>query len=380
MNTASTENSISRGATNVTQSTPIISDEFEAPENLRLDLQNPRIPDESFESEEEVLEYLLDHADIQELIQSILTSGWLDYEPLIVLEQDNVVLEGNRRLAALRILADEATRERFGIELPEEPGPKSQPQMVRVRRVNSRSDARDYIGFKHINGPFKWDALAKAKYAAEWLSDGATIDHVSRRLGDNHNTIRRLVNGWNVLQQALAEGFNREDTTKKSFPFSHLYTAVARPNVRSYLGLSDDNLSEVLPVQPVPTERSDELRQLMSWLYGQRNEPAVVASQNPDLNRLVEVLGNDNATTMLEATRDLHVAYDQVEDKSLQFSRSLMLTIKQAEDTLRLVGNFDGRPDLMTAGDNLRRTVQSLHGAMKTTKERLEQGEDDYAN
>ncbi len=371
---------MSRAENNVSPITPIIGDQFEAPENLRLDLQNPRIPDESFASEEEVLEYLLDHADIQELIQSILSSGWLDYEPLIVLDNENIVLEGNRRLAALRILADDATRKRFDIELPEEPGPESQPKLVRVRRVNSRSDARDFIGFKHINGPFKWDALAKAKYAAEWLSDGATIDHVSRRLGDNHNTIRRLVNGWYVLQQALAEGFNREETTKRSFPFSHLYTAVARPNVRSYLGLQDDNLSEVLPVPPVPTERGDNLRQLMSWLYGQRNEPAVVVSQNPDLNRLVEVLGNDNARTMLEATRDLHSAYDQVEDKSLQFSRSLMLTIKQAEDTLRLVGNFDGRADLMTAGDNLKRTVQSLHGAMKTTKERLEQGEDNDAN
>jgi hypothetical protein len=380
MNTDSTERSMSRAINNVTKNTPIIGDEFEAPANLRLDLQNPRIPDESFESEEEVLEYLLDHADVQELIQSILTSGWLDYEPLIVLEQDNVVLEGNRRLAALRILADEGIRERLDIVLPEEPGPKSQPPQVRVRRVKSRSDARDFIGFKHINGPFKWDALAKAKYAAEWLSEGATIVHVSRRLGDNHNTIRRLVNGWNVLQQAHAEGFSREDTTKKSFPFSHLYTAIARPNVKSYLGLQDDDFSQVLPGRPVPPERRDELRQLMSWLYGQKNEPAVIASQNPDLNRLVEVLGNDNARTMLEATRNLHIAYDQIEDKSLQFSRSLMLTIKQAEDTLRLVGNFDGRPDLMTAGDNLRRSVQSLHGAMKTIKERIEQGEDNDAN
>jgi hypothetical protein len=144
--------------------------------------------------------------------------------------------------------------------------------------------------------------------------------------------------------------------------------------------LQDDEFSQVLPGLPVPPERRDELRQLMSWLYGQKNEPAVIASQNPDLNRLVEVLGNDNARTMLEATRNLHIAYDQIEDKSLQFSRSLMLTIKQAEDTLRLVGNFDGRPDLMTAGDNLRRTVQSLHGAMKTIKELIEQGEDNDAN
>ena len=113
----------------------------------------------------------------------------------------------------------------------------------------------------------------------------------------------------------------------------------------------------------------------MSWLYGQKNEPSIISSQNPDLNRLVEVLGNETARTMLEASRDLSVAYSQVEDKTLQFSRSLMLTIKQAEDTLKLVGNYDGRADLMSAGDNLRRTVLSLHGAMKAARDRAEEGD-----
>jgi hypothetical protein len=113
----------------------------------------------------------------------------------------------------------------------------------------------------------------------------------------------------------------------------------------------------------------------MSWLYGQKNQPTVIASQNPDLNRLVEVLGNETARTMLETTRDLRVAYEQVEDKTLHFSRSLMLAIKQAEDSLKLVGNYDGRADLMSAGDNLRRTILSLHGAMKAAKARLDEGD-----
>lgn len=350
-------------------------DDFADPKDLHLDLQNPRIPDESFGSEDDVLEYLLDHADVDELVQSILSSGWLDYEPLIVLEQGKVVLEGNRRLAALRIIADADLRARLKIDLPSDPGPEAKPDAVRVRWVKSRRDARDFIGFKHINGPFKWDALAKAKYAAEWVREGGDINQISRRLGDNHNTVSRLVNGWSVLQQSVAEGFNREATTKKSFPFSHLYTALARPSVRRYLGLPEDDISSVLPDRPVPKTNIDELRRLMSWLYGQKNEPSVIASQNPDLNRLVDVLGNRTAMAMLEASRDLNVAYGQVEDKVLQFSRSLMLTIKQAEDSLRLVANYDGRGDLMSAGDNLRRTVLSLHSTMKAARDRAEEGD-----
>lgn len=350
-------------------------DDFASPGDLHLDLMNPRVPDEKFDDEDTVLEYLLDHADVDELVQSILSSGWLDYEPLIVLNDGNVVLEGNRRLAALRILSNADLRARLKIELPEQPGPAATPDYVRIRRVNARSDARDFIGFKHINGPFKWDALAKAKYAAEWFRDGGDINQISRRLGDNHNTVSRLVNGWNVMHQSLNAGFDRENTTKKSFSFSHLYTALARPNVRRYLGLPDAEISEVLAPNPVPVEKVEDLQRFMSWLYGQKNEPSVIGSQNPDLNRLVEVLGNEPARTMLEATRDLDVAYGQVEDKTLQFSRTLMLAIKQAEDTLKLVGNFDGRADLMSAGDNLRRTVLSLHGAMKAARDRAEEGD-----
>jgi hypothetical protein len=349
--------------------------EFESPAKLHLDLMNPRIPDEAFENEEMVLDYLVDHADVDELVQSILSSGWLDYEPLIVVDPGNIVVEGNRRLAALRIISDQALRSRLKIELPVAPSAGAAPAYVRIRRVKSRTDARDFIGFKHINGPYKWDSLAKAKYAAEWFREGGDINQISRRLGDNHNTVSRLVNGWNVLHQALELGFDRDNTTKRSFPFSHLYTALARPNVRRYLGLPDDDISSVLAKDPIPREKTENLQTLMSWLYGQKNEPAVIASQNPDLNRLVEVLGNDTARTMLEATRDLNVAYGQVEDKTLQFSRTLMLTIKQAEDTLKFVGNYDGRADLMSAGDNLRRTVLSLHGAMKAARDRAEEGD-----
>ena len=115
---------------------------------------------------------------------------------------------------------------------------------------------------------------------------------------------------------------------------------------------------------------------IQSILSGRRNEPAVIRSQNPDLNRLVAVLGNDNARSMLESTRDLAAAYDQVEDKHLKFSQTLMATIRDAEETLKLVPHFDGRGDLMSAGDNLRRTVSTLHAAMKRAHEQAEAGDD----
>lgn len=360
---------------------PTPTDRMEEPGKLVFDLRNPRSPDETFPNQAAVLDYLVESADIDELVKSILSAGWMDYEPLIVQVPENIVLEGNRRLAALRLITDGALRTRLKYSLPNVPAPASAPQFVRVKDVKERSEARAFIGFKHINGPFKWDALAKAKFAAEWLQDGTTdLTTVSRTLGDNHNTVRRLVNGWAILQQALGDGFKRDHMTRRAFPFSHLYTALARPNVRTFLGLPPDSPTEVLTKSPVPSDHLPQLREVMSWLYGQRGEPSVILSQNPDLNRLVDVLGNTSAMAMLQGTRSLDRAYEVVEDKGQRFSQALMATIRQCEEALRLVANFDREPSLLSAGENLLKTSRALRDQMRRILDGETDGEAGHGN
>lgn len=246
--------------------------DFIAPADLHFDRENPRFIDLGFTDEADIVRELYDQADVDELIQSILSASYIDFEPLIVLRNSNIVLEGNRRLAALRLITDETLRKKLKISLPAIEDPKPLPEKVRVLLVDHRDDARSFIGFKHINGPFKWDALAKAKYAAKWYESGGDINTISRTLGDNHNTVRRLVNGWFALQQALKDGFDLSQISKKSFAFSHLYTALTRASVRDYLGLNTEDLSAPPQTDPIPAEKRNELQQLMSWLYGQEHK------------------------------------------------------------------------------------------------------------
>ena len=343
---------------------PTVNDEFIDPVELSLDLKNPRMPDATFENPDEAVSYLAEHADVSELVQSIATSGWYDYEPLIVLRKGNVVVEGNRRLAALRLIADPALAKSLGVAIPQPLHENAKPSMVRVRMVEHRRDARDFIGFKHINGAFKWDSLAKARYAADWLDDGGEITAVSQRLGDNHITISRLVNGWKVLQQAEANGFDRDQISRRSFAFSHLYTALSRPATRDFLELPD--VSEgLLAEKPVPGSSIPQLLKLTSWLYGQNDEPSVITSQNPDLGHLVQVLGNKSALATLEATRNLDRAWDIAEDKTAKFSVIVYKLVQDVEEALRLSGSFDGDPELVTATDSIARSARVLAATVK---------------
>src|SRR4051794_19709698 len=80
--------------------------------DLLLDPLNPRLPEDLQGSPQgELLRYLYEEAVLDELIQSFSDNGYFEHEPLIAYRDRRlrgwVVLEGNRRLAALKILLRE---------------------------------------------------------------------------------------------------------------------------------------------------------------------------------------------------------------------------------------------------------------------------------
>jgi hypothetical protein len=334
---------------------------------LKFDTENPRFAGRTFANENEIIQCLYDEMDVDEVIRSILSSGYLNFEPLIVKKEGTnfIVLEGNRRLAALRLINDAALCKKLKIALPTIPHAKAVPAKVRVWEVDNRNEARAFIGFKHINGPFRWDAYAKAQYAAKWLQDGADIDVISRTLGDTHNTVRRLVNGYFALDQAKAAGFDQTKTTNKRFAFSHLYTALTRGGYRDYLGLPEEDVSKPPKREPIPKENLKELSTVMTWLYGQGDSKALIQSQNPDLNKLNEVLSHKEAKKMLLAKHDLNAAYERVEPPSHRFEDALLLASRQCEEAMKMSGHYDGDRTLLEVAENMQRTTKSLLVVMK---------------
>jgi hypothetical protein len=318
-----------------------------------------------------VVSHLIEEYDVDELVLSILTAGWLDYEPLIA-ERDGTVIEGNRRLAALRLIEDEQLREAVGYKLPKvDPvHPNAHPATVSVRYSDSREAAYVYIGFKHINGPFKWDALAKAKFAANWVASGRDIELVSRTLGDSHNTVLRLVNGWNVLQRARVEGFEPADaTTGTPFPISHLYTALTRPDVRKYLGI-DTPTKGVIEPETIKTQKVGELLRLMNWLYGQRSkgQHSLIRTQNPDLGTLVRIIAHDNTREELIANRDLDAAAELLTPSHERFEIALRQAARACEEALVASKDYDGSTTLLEIVNNMGKTILTLRQAMQSTK------------
>jgi hypothetical protein len=353
---------------------------------LQFDLKNPRYAAEQPSgraTEAQIISQLLTTADIAELVQSIASNGYIDIEPLVVMPSDGefVVLEGNRRLAAIRLLSNPELARECNFVAPAVSADVAQSlREVTVYAVKKREDARDFIGFKHINGPHRWDALAKARFAADWFvstkKDGTTLVDIAQRLGDRHDTVKRLVNGIFVLDQAEKERvFDIADRSPgRAFAFSHLYVALTRPGFQEFLGMPTDWRRQDPTPNPVPKENLDNLRKVLVWLYGSKEDAIqpVVTSQNPHLKMLDEILQKPIARKTMLARNKLAEAYMLVNTPAVQFETALLNAHQNAEDALAKVSGYDGADvSLLEAASSLKRTSQIIHEAMTTTVTRL---------
>ena len=348
---------------------------------LRLDRRNPRLTGRAdHRSEEALIAQLYRSAELDELLQSMSSNGYLDIEPLVVMEGPDgklVVLEGNRRLATIRLLCepDLVSRirrdARLNLAVPEIASHlRSTFEEVTVYRVSNREQARPLIGFKHINGPQKWDAYAKASFAAAWYKDAEVgLDEIARSIGDRHDTIKRMVAGIYVLEQAAKEElFEVEDRVPRKFNFSHLYTALARAQYMEYLGLPRGWAKYDPKPNPVPAERMPELRRVLRWIYGSKRdeERPVVRRQNPDIKRLGEVLAKPEAVHELQVTRNLDRAHEVAEPVTSRFTKSLIEARWALQVAVGSVRAYDGRDEsLLDVSEDIKETADVLHSRMK---------------
>ena len=345
------------------------------PGELLFDFDNPRLVDGQGlqpRTETDMVEWLWKQADVAELVGSIAESGWMPFDDMVAVsapEGKYRVLEGNRRLAALKLFTTPALAERLQIKLPAMTAEhRATLDNVPIKIVASEADARAYIGFKHINGPHKWDAYAKAKFATTWLDRAGDLGEIARTLGDTHNTVRRLVIGYRVLEQAKAGGFKTENANSpRGFAFSHLYTALGQTGYQSYLGIDYNNDAIIKSRAPVPLDKVENLKDVMNWLYGDKSQKIhpVIKSQNPNLTQLNQILNKPTALMMLKSSGDFEKAFEEVESKSARFVHALVNAYQAADSALGLSSSYDGLDEsVKETSTGLSSTAETLLGVV----------------
>lgn len=303
--------------------------------DLHFDRTNPRLAEYGVSptaTDEEILAILWDAMDVRELVQSIAASGFFPHEALVVAKEDgkNIVIEGNRRLAAVKVLLNELVAKNNGWEIPKiSQQIRSQLATLPVI-VSSREESWRYLGFKHVNGPAKWSSYAKARYIAEVHRQyGRKLSEIAEQIGDRHRTVQRLFRGLMVIEQAEREKvYDLEDKFRQRLAFSHLYTGLDYDGISSFISLRPESDETE---DPVPHKKIKELGELLVWLYGSRkdNIPPVVESQNPDLRRLDSVLKNRQSVAALRAGTELVKAFEISRPPTVVFEEALLATKRE---------------------------------------------------
>ena len=338
---------------------------------LSFDINNPRLSEyqlSSNASEAEVVKLLWDVMDVRELVLSIEASGFFSHEPIIVSEEHDskVVIEGNRRLAAVKLLSNPGLAEELNISVPA----ISKSAQIALNKlpclIDSRENAWKYLGFKHVNGPAKWSSYAKSQYIADvHRKYNVALEDIARQIGDTHGTVQRLFRGLMVIEQAeRIKAFDREDRYNRHFSFSHLYTGIGYDGIGSFIGLRSEAEENV---DPVPEENSDRLRELCIWLYGSKRDEIrpVIKSQNPDLRLLDAVVADREAVAALRAGTELTVSFEISRPSSTVFEDSLHAAKRGLEKARSLVSTgYDGSGQLLAVADDVAELASDLYNEM----------------
>jgi hypothetical protein len=340
---------------------------------LHLDPANPRLPEEAQGSgEDDLMQHLFQHFDLEEIAAPMGQNGYFDEEPLVAVpnnlpkgllpkpgeqlskeylafldKADFTVVEGNRRLATARILRDAPLRQKLRVRGWPDISPEVRQDLddLPVIIYPSRQEVLPYLGVRHITGNKKWDSYAKARYIAAMLDEGHTIDNIVKEVGDRSQGVLRNAVAYRILQQARTE--LDLDTSRAKEDFSYILLAIGQKDIRAFLGWTKDagkggvkvlSLNEVPLDAPIPDTHLNNLREFLSWIYGENSKVLAVIKESRDItNYLTHVLGSPKAVEYLRRTRDLREAYDLTDGEEAMVRNLLGTANTKLEKVLGVV-------------------------------------------
>lgn len=284
-------------------------------DELYLDPMNPRLgrmntgPDVL---QDKILELMKDFT-LDELAISFLEGGgFWTHEALLATEEKLygephlVVIEGNRRLAALVYLRNAyngkpASRKWQEIAKIVEP-PQNLFTKIPYFKVDSREEIEAFLGFRHVTGIKQWDPAEKAEFIAKMIDERKmSYEEVMRRIGSKTQVVRQNYIAYRLLIQIgnSTEGFSSEDAEGR---FSVMYLSLRTHGVQKYLQI-DIMADPVTSIVPVPKSQLESLSKFSLWLFGSssKNLPPLFTDSRlvDDFGRILE---SKEAVEYLERT------------------------------------------------------------------------------
>lgn len=287
--------------------------------SLDFDPENPRFLDvmATADGEDRAIKRMLEEENLEELVGSIGNQGFFPGEPLLISPNPSapgrfIVVEGNRRLAALRVLNGSIPKEKLPpsmVELINQA--EHHPTEVDCFEFSLRRDILKYLGFRHISGPRRWEPLSKARYLADLIKNFyQELDHdsqlraVAKDIGSRRSYVAQLLTTLNLYDRAKEKKFyGLQRVQEEDISFSLLSTALSYTNIVKHLNLPSREIVEVSSVN------DDHAKELFSWMFAQDQHGETVLGESRQLKALAAVVASPPALAELRENGKLEQAY-----------------------------------------------------------------------
>lgn len=332
-------------------------------QNLLFDPENPRMAVDLQGDQRKIFRFLVDDIGVEDVLNSLAASGMIAGDPLIARPAESpgdfYVIEGNRRLAALKLL----NGERIGDGEPEPVVPQVTHEIAATLRsatiqLGWDQDKLDaYLGYKHVTSAREWAPEAKAKFVLSRCGgdfSDATLLKFALRLGTTLPTLRRWVVAHLTLQQAEQRGIFHPEAAYAKRYFGTFYTLLGSQQVQDFIALNSSPLTKT----PVPDDHLERLGELVNWIIGTRQSPPVINSRSQQ--KFDAVLASPSALQYFRAKRNLDGALLYTEYNSGEIAEKLRNAAYTIEECLPKVFDVKDDPKVISAIEDLEGAYEKL--------------------
>lgn len=347
---------------------------------LDFDPDNPRFPPEIASGPtEELIERFIRDERLLEVIESIADQGYFEGEPLLAVAYGERyhVIEGNRRLAALKLLTRELSppEGRMSIEDAIEQA-THRPEQVPCLVFDNADQILRYLGFRHITGIKSWSSLQKARYLKKMrdrfyhqYSGKEQLTHLAREIGSRADYVGQMLTALNLYERAESNSFyDVQGLIPAEIEFSVLATALSYSNIANYIGLQSrqDMAGESVS--------NDKLKNLLTWMFVARGNQKPVLGDSRNLKQLAAVVESEDAVTLLIRDGNLDAAFQL----SRGPAQALNLALKAVERKLKDAWEWLPMIDTPDPGDEdraeaVRKRALEIRDAIKAKRSSLDE-------
>ena len=325
---------------------------------------------------------------IKDLIDSFKANGFLEVDMIQLKDLGNknyLVLEGNRRVTALKILQEEYLK---GGEIGKLNHKifKTIPSII--HKDDNNENHRIIMGLKHISGNKKWPAINQAKLIYDYLQPywgkkdyAKKEEELYESLGISRSRLRATQRAYHFIIQYKESDYGDEFRSEQYAIFEE---TIKKPNIKEWLKWDDKTYKATHNIN---------LERFFSWISPPDNEnednyhiEEPIISKSIEIRDLAKFIINTHALEVMEEERSVAqglVASGSIAKESYEKSiKSLKTSIEDLDRLQDLIENDDIEKlkDLYTKFQNILPEISSLDIQSDNVLVCFEKGKNNHFN